>query len=44
MENVKLNFLHARKLGRNQGKDTSGNDSDGLSKDRRTLLSLNLSF
>ena len=44
MENVKLNFLHARKLGSNQGKDTSGNDSDGLSKDRRTLLSLNLSF
>ena len=43
-ENVKLNFLHARKLGSNQGKDTSGNDSDGLSKDRRTLLSLNLSF
>jgi hemolysin activation/secretion protein len=44
IENVKLNFLHARKLGSNQGKDASGNDSDGLSKDRRTLLSLNLSF
>ncbi len=44
MDNVKLNILHARKSGDNQGRDANGDDSDGLSKDRRTLLSLNLSF
>ena len=44
MDNVKLNILHARKSGDNQGRDANGDDSDGLSKDRRTLLSLNLNF
>ena len=44
MDNVKLNILHARKSGDNQGRDANRNDSDGLSKDRRTLLSLNLNF
>ena len=44
MENVKLNVLHARKSGDNQGRDANRNDSDGLSKDSRTLFSLNLNF
>ena len=44
MDNVKLNVLHARKSGDNQGRDANRNDSDGLSKDSRTLFSLNLNF
>ena len=39
-ENFALTATHAKKLGNNPGKDSSGNDVDGLTWDNRSLISL----
>ena len=39
-KNFSLTATYAEKLGNNPGKDTNGNDVDGLTWDSRSLISL----
>ena len=43
-QNFSINATHAKKIGTNSGRDTSGNDVDGFSWKDRSLISINGKF
>ena len=43
-QNFSINATHAKKIGSNPGRDTSGNDVDGFSWKDRSLISINGKF
>ena len=43
-QNFSINATHAKKIGSNSGRDSSGNDADGFSWKDRSLISINGKF
>jgi len=43
-EKTKVNWIFSTTLGDNEGEDSNGLDNDGLTKDKRALLSFTTSF
>ena len=43
-QNFSINATHAKKIGSNSGRDSSGNDVDGFSWKDRSLISINGKF
>ena len=43
-EYASISYQYAKKIGNNNGKDTDGNDSDGLNLSERHLFSLQINY